>query len=360
MTKQNSSLSEIDLNKSFQTLIEHPFTAIQLVDKEKFHTGLFGFACKIIPNFFSKLIESEEGFQSAELTPIYEKESIDLIIKNESEIIAVFEMKLKTTVHNSGKTDISQCSSIKKKIDLLSKKQKFSKPPLFYLVTLFETKECKEDGWKNITYKKIAETLNENLPLVEKKIDKRHYALISLWLEYLNELVMISHCVSNAGLEAIDFKNLETSLDKIKLKGIFEDYRANLIINHSSISQFKAKEDFNLKTANTHGNGLLDLVLTKNDFDFGLQWQGNVLKLFAVPKIEKSKKGSTIRKKRDTFLSDLAEFYYKNQNVKFKFNRDGHFRSITIKDNWSFFSDLEIKIKELVEIMNFLKKFDPK
>jgi hypothetical protein len=367
MTKQNLSLSEIDLNKSFQTLIEHPYTAIQLVDKEKFHTGLFGFTCKTIPGFFFKLIDPDQSFQPTQLKIIFEHNSVDLTIKNEDEEIAVFEMKLKTTLHKKGKKDISQLEDIA---------NKHPKPTKLFLVTLFDTKfdpnVDPEKRWRNITYKEIAELLAETLDKLllgaTEGNEQRHYTLISLWLEYLNELVKISDCVSNAGLEAIDFENLETSLDKIKLKGIFEDYRANQVLNLLSIWEIKAKIGFTLKTDNSHGNGLLDVAIIKSGYRFGLQWQGIGLKLFAqVESDDKSLEQKDVKtpKQRDEFLKKLGEYLQNkyDSNITVKLNKEKKevkFRSITIKKDWSFFSDLNKSFDEILKIMNIISNFDSK
>ncbi len=363
MKEQNSSCNGSDLKQSFNELIEHPYTAMGLVDREKFHTGLLGYTCKSIPPFLSKLIDNDQLSGYHQLTAIFEQDSIDLIIENGDEQIAVFEMKLKTTVHNSGKKDISQLVAISEKIEKKNKKKNTTTPP-FRLVTLFGQKEDLPKGWKNITYKEISKKLDETLAELDKQkisIDKNTKALITLWLGYLKKIVEISDCVLNAGsksIESIDRKEFEDLLTKIKLKGIFEDYRANMILKDDSISALMKKKDFMVKIDNSHGNGLLDLAFTNRyNHNFGIQWQANKLKLFAVP-IEKSEKNSTLRADRDAFLTKLADFYYNNtESLTGKLNKDGHFRSITIEENWSFFDDLEKKAVEILKIMNKLDAF---
>ncbi|MFZ4582703.1 MAG: hypothetical protein ACOYM7_08625 [Paludibacter sp.] len=352
MTNQ-VSLDIKKLDDSFKLLINHPYTAMQLVDKEKFHTGLFGFTCKIIPVFLYKLIGVDH---SGKIETIFEQESVDLIVKIGKEMIAVFEMKLKTTVHNKSGTTINQLEATSVKIQ---KKAKDKVTPLF-LVTLFETDEGEKWGWKNITYKKIADTLYEILEVPPSNIDKDYIALISLWHKYLNALVEISTYVFNAGNESIEFENLENPLEKIKLKGIFEDYRANRVLKLIPNTEDKETKKHYLKTDNSHGHGLLDVALLDYEYRFGLQWQRNVLKLFAEL-ISPDKN----QEDRDRFLKKLGGYLKKeyDQNINVILNQENKevkFRSITIKGNWSFFSNLNGSSNELKNILIHLKKFDPK
>ena len=63
--------NEQTIKTAINYLKEHPFTVIQLSDKEKFHTGMFCFTLNKYPSLFKTIFELEGkgGFQDLGETP---------------------------------------------------------------------------------------------------------------------------------------------------------------------------------------------------------------------------------------------------------------------------------------------------
>ena len=173
-----------DIIKAFENLIDHPFTIIQMSDREKFHTGLLQYALKEYPQLY-KLIFDIDGEFKSEL----EFKSIDLYIyessTNKKKPYVLVESKFKTGLHFS-KTKNGEVKQIQKYAD------KYKSASKGYLISLFpESENLKINDHEFIKeYKNISFTgdILTVLELILEGDSKEEYQFLDLCVSYLKEL----------------------------------------------------------------------------------------------------------------------------------------------------------------------------
>ena len=157
-------------------------------------------------------------------------------------------------------------------------------------------------------------------------------------------------------LNLIAIENLKIGLQKLRLKGVFQQYRMNLV--KEKVDKLMNSEKISKgKLGNTHGNAFLhhEIIFGKNDFNFekyGIQWQNGKLKFY----IELKNKGNKIER-RDSALKEIGTFLHDNffkENVLPKnVNRNGKFKSFNIAEVEEF-SDLNILPNKMADSLNYL------
>jgi len=347
------------------SLIKHPFTSIQLSDKEKFHTGMLkimldtigepAYAC-VFGNEFTKELYSNNG------TPLIllEQGSIDMVIKKslknveKNTIFAIIESKFKTGLHYS---------KVKGEYRDQLTKYAYSKTGLKakdgFVISLF--KENEEDlKIENIPAQKVPKLkiykplqfigfdfiflqkeiiryneLNKDKPGVLDQV-----ALIKMWLNYLKNLSEVVNFFVEKKFKDISNDNFENDLKKIKLKGVFERYRLKLIekkLLEKINTQEQLKESLkrgasfeNIPNAennfiiikNTNGNESLLLALNSEEghkkFYYGIEWQAGSVKVFIKWNLsslnEINQVSDELKQKREEALIFLIEKL--EQNLK--------------------------------------------
>ena len=318
------------MNMSFKGLQEHPFTYIQLSDKEKFHTGML----KLLLDVF-KSLEKEHGLWHVDSKDysnfeyVLEEESIDLYAK-EGEDETIVESKFKSGIHLSKVRIASQTKIVSQLAKYVHKKPEAKNG---VVVSLFPEREQDLDvkdwlqelnaeseinDFKNIQF---TETVHNRLVdlLSELESDKSSrgkiepngegkIALLQLWKSYLRDLKEFVDYFEGhqKDLRRIEQSNFGVTLESIKLKGIFERQRM-IQIQQKVYELIKDKERRLLelfeyesdhkavgRIDNTHGNALLHIAIppvVENEIlqDFGLQWQNNSLKFFIQRKNRNTK-----------------------------------------------------------------------
>ena len=306
------------LQGHFEGLQNHPFTDIQLSDKEKFHTGML----KLLLDVF-KSLELEHGLWEvnskdySNFEYVLEKNSIDLYAKEGGEETIV-ESKFKSGLHLS-KVNGERVSQLAKYVKSRPEAKNGVVVSLFpeperdlqveeWLLKLKVESEIKE--FKNIQFTESVHTrLDELLSLLESdknfkgKIepkDAEKISLLKLWNSYLCHLKKLvdyfeEHGEDLCGIDQPDI--FKVNLERIKLKGIFERQRmiqvqkkVNDSIENEEISLLESLKKENDHGSigiidNTHGNALIHIAIpsvVENEIllDFGLQWQNNSLKFF--------------------------------------------------------------------------------
>ena len=357
-----------DIIKAFENLIDHPFTIIQMSDREKFHTGLLQYALKEYPQLY-KLIFDIDGEFKSEL----EFKSIDLYIyessTNKKKPYVLVESKFKTGLHFS-KTKNGEVKQIQKYAD------KYKGASKGYLISLFpESENLKINDHEFIKeYKNISFTGNI-LTVLESILEgdsKEEYLLLDLWVSYLKELTIIIDFIKQQQLESLNLniynnnKDFEYYSDKLKLSGLFENYRLNLIneeINEAikqekKVICFKKKNyEYFSRIDNTRGNALLHYEKKfKNppheDFiSYGIQWQTDKIKFYIRSKNKK------VNKIRDEYLSKFGKMLQDKvfpNGIDLKLNPNGKFKSISIHEH-SMFDDLTEIPNKIIELLNCLE-----
>jgi hypothetical protein len=357
----------------------HPFTQIQLSDKEKFHTGMLSYALNNHPSLFESIfmLGSENYVASVE------EDSIDLLIRekvdeNEGKgnLKLIVESKFKTGLHKS-KTPKNNKPIYGDKVNQLVKMQ-LSNPGLggddysgYYLLSLFPEKLM--DGIHLIRPNKLVSIQFTNTVLDE--LDKvnanaNNDALIPLWIDYLKNLkVLVDYFIENE-MNCINLKNLDSDislsglLKDIKLNGVFESYRYGLVqqkveeklsdeIKKSLMKSCNNRNELEQvgELFNSHGNGGLHyaLAMEEKTKSFGIQWQG-ALKLFIETSNPSSKNG----------VSEICKILNFERTVKkndaLKDPSSGKFSSLTSKDNWDIYGNLFDKPEEIVEYLESLNQ----
>jgi PD-(D/E)XK nuclease superfamily len=338
----------IDVDPLFENLKIHAFSEIGLADREKFHTGLLAHTLRQLQKNNTGLLETLIGkvwgdkaknkcANSENLQVFVEHQSIDLIVKIDGNICLFAEVKLKTTLSEN-------------------QLEKYSiRMPKAYgaLLVLFTPKEVA----KNVTVNSFPETIvdlfsgEDGGEFLKKNDDS--IILIRLWVDYLKSINSLACQFAKLELKEVQSKDsFKKSLQDIKLKGIFEWYRYNVVLS-KVLDAFENCKQCEFKTFNSNGNAGINFQFNSaSGFSYGLQWQANALKLFVID--NNYKKGSETPK-RDEFLHELGEKYGKKFNTNNKrMNRIGKFRSITV-ERWDVFSDVSGKPKELIERLKHLR-----
>lgn len=332
---------------SLACLEAHPFTVLSLSDREKFHTGLLAFAMNRYPNLIRQVFPGTGSLQNLGAFP--EERSIDLVVKSTLRDVAAAEIKLKTDLHDDQLNKINRLlpgtiAGIKAVVGLFQPVRK-------------EDRDWMRDNefrWLSLT-EEIPQFLR---PMTAAETDPDIAPLMRLWFTYLAELDVVRKYFSQRGAHEIEKREISESLCKIKLRGIFEAYRYNLVCQ-----DIKAGE---LQIGNTHGNAQIHipLELVRDSQNFGLQWQSGILKVF----IEIKATADKYRLHRDAELRALAtrvhEFILERgwrkdfEEKPEKLNKKGMFRSITIA-RWNCFDDLRDKGDKINILITYLRQNPP-
>ncbi len=393
------------------SLIKHPFTSIQLSDKEKFHTGMLkimldtigepAYAC-VFGNEFTKELYSNNG------TPLIllEQGSIDMVIKKlikdqKESIFAIIESKFKTGLHYS--KDKKTSSGYIDQLTKYAYSNDGLKAKYGFVISLFKEnkddlkiksipeKEPKIQKYKPLRFidfdfgflEKEISRLNKSNLLKPDILDKA--VLIRMWLDYLKCLSKVVNFFVEKKFEDVSDKNFENDLKKIKLKGVFERYRLKLIekellekINPqeqlkeslkrgASFENIPNAENNFIMIKNTNGNESLLLAINSEEgnekFYYGIEWQSGSVKVFI--KWNKNRINSDLKKKREEALILLIERLLPKleKNTVDKFikpnkkgelsHRDSVFKSITIIKK-SIFEDIQDISEKLFDIIGVI------
>ena len=345
--------------KILHNLVQNPFTSIHVIDKEKFHTGML----KLLLEYCQANKIEHKLFKNNTLHKLecdLETKSVDLLVTQVSytkEIhITIIEAKFKTGLH---------VTDYKNKVVSQIQKYAYTHPEASEGIVVSLFKESTDlsiekhefiKQFKNITFtNQVLDLINKALKHSNK--DSIHvYNLLVIWGNYLKDLKGIVNEFEKQKLNLIAIKNLKYNLQKLRLKGVFQQYRMNLVkekvdklINSEKISKGKL--------GNTHGNAFLhhEITFGKNDFNFekyGIQWQNGKLKFY----IELKNKGNKIER-RDSALKEIGTFLHDNffkENVLPKnVNRNGKFKSFNIAKVEEF-SDLNKLPNQMADSLNYL------
>lgn len=342
-------MSEVD-NEKIRGLTTHPFTLLSLSDREKFHTGFLAYCINLYGKEFAIRLFGDKGFSGVErVRAVTEVNGADLVVcvcdAINKEICgtqkkgcaprkhakAIVEVKLKTDLHSN-------------QLDRLASKEKFSGK---HLISLFKPIDSKEFH-KDFNFLYLRQIPNALEGFDKKNIGVEDATLVSMWSEYLLSLGKLVDKFTTKELGKID-DDVLIVLKKIKLNGIFQRYRFSLINNEFKHHSNKYLEndlgfgDLIIKTDinNTHGEALFEVCSQVTPiYRVGLQWQRNVVKLFA----EGDQKSDS---HRDDLLIRLSELAFDSDD---QMNKTGKFRSITIRKNWDVMGDISEKPKELFEL----------
>ena len=376
----------INLISALKKLKEHPYTQIQLSDREKFHTGML----KITLDVFQK--EAYEGIfgdkfanelynpEDSEIKTYLEENSVDLSIKKGKEVYAIIESKFKTGLHYSNYKNrrVSQLT----KYALNNPKTKHG-----FVVSLFpeqneDLKISPEEKTQIKVFKKRTYTddVLRFLKNTSSKLpDDPRVPLITLWTSYLKDLKIVvdEFEFKNIKLEGIsNNEDVKKLLSEVKLKGVFEGFRMSQVkqklegILDDTIKQdlqtgaqiWKKPDTENnyIILGNTHGNASLSLVMTDEhkSISYGIQWQSGIVKVFIQPEgknLEKWRKDNTWGKLRQEIFENLIALF-KNEwdEDEMKINKEGKFRSITVMKK-ELFTDISTMPRLLSEGIDFLK-----
>ena len=359
--------NEQTIKTAINYLKEHPFSVIQLSDKEKFHTGMLCFTLNKYPSLFKTIFELEgKGY-----TASVEENSVDLVVKQGKVIILIVESKFKTGLHKSKTPEphkekkgkfINQLEKIRLKHPKLDEKKGY------YLLSLLPVIEKDRFEFKGIQFTVIILKKLQELK-IGKEVIYEEDSLILLWIKYLKNLKVIvdyfieneMNCINLKKSENINYSSLSGLLKRIKLNGVFESYRYGLVqqkvedklsdiikklLRESSMSRNGIEQIGEL--FNSHGNAGLNYAFAIDDQKyFGIQWQG-VLKIFIVTREPSSKDGVSEICKYLRILSSTKN------NGEFKNPSKGLFSSVTIKDNWDIYGNINEMPNEIVDYLNKL------
>jgi len=342
------------VEKAFAELNCHPFTVIQMSDREKFHTGLLKYA----------LDEYEELYEifgvEGEFTSKLEYKSVDLIIRKNKIPYIIVESKFKTHVHNSKVKNGESISQLQKYannnhdamygfvISLFPEKNTFLKIKNHKYI----------DEYKNITF------TNEILNILIK-IKAVKNPLLKIWIDYLKNLKVIVDYVIESKLNSL-FDNFELHSDQLKLSGLFENYRLNLLSNKINKESVNGKFKLFGRIDNTRGNALFHFEKKfDNPFDvnfnaYGIQWQTDKIKFYIILDNINSKPSN---KKRIELLREIGvELQEKVLTIpKIKINeiinREGKFRSINIYKR-TMFDEINDMPKIICDLLNYLHEIN--
>ncbi len=377
----------INLENALKKLKEHPYTQIQLSDREKFHTGML----KITLDVFQK--EAYEGIfgdkfanelynpEDSEIKTYLEENSVDLSIKKGKEVYAIIESKFKTGLHYSNYKNrrVSQLT----KYALNNPKTKHG-----FVVSLFpeqneDLKISPEEKTQIKVFKKRTYTddVLRFLKNTSSKLpDDPRVPLITLWTNYLKDLKIVVDEFKSIKLKGIpNNEDVKKLLSEVKLKGVFEGFRMSQVKQElekelkekntiKQVLQTGAQiwkkldtENNYIILGNTHGNASLSLVMTDEhkSISYGIQWQAGIVKVFIQPEgknLEKWRKDNAWGKLRQEILKNLIELFESEwSGDKMKINKEGKFRSITVMEK-ELFTDISAMPELLSERIAFLKK----
>ena len=184
--------------------------------------------------------------------------------------------------------------------------------------------------------------------------------LLNLWKNYLTDLKILVDNFETKRLNSLNDNGLKNSLYKLKLKGVFQQYRMHLVKDKVDLMVEKLINSEKIskgKLGNTHGNALLhyEIMFGKNDFNFekyGVQWQNGNFKFFI--EVKNNSKKSNIR---DVVLKEIGTLlhdnFFKENALPKNVNRDGKFKSFNIAEVEEF-SDLNRLPNKMADSLNYL------
>lgn len=339
-----------DINASAAILCAHPFTLVGLSDREKFHTGMLAHTLR-------RLFETdrEAGLdlvralwgdvnsllplrQARTIDVVVEDRSVDLSIRADRQTLLFAEMKLKT-----GLADHQ-----------LEKYRKTHPAASGVVLGLF----CEDTGDSNTPSRKFPDILSQNLGsgLLERRFaESRDDAdiLIRIWADYLQHLALLGNEFETGQLLQIDQRrDFEAMLAALRIKGIFEAYRYRLIARELA----KLNCPVVGAAINTHGSAGLHFGI-EADMPFGLQWQGEIVKLFVEDRAYVKGVSAAMRDER---LLNLAARYLArfSHSAEVKLNKAGKFRSVTVHNQWNVFDDCAGRAEALMQGLSFLASPD--
>lgn len=346
------------MNSNLNSLIKHPFTSIQLADKEKFHTGML----KLLLEYSQANIIEHKLFKNNILHKPkcdLETNSVDLLV-TQANYTTIIEAKFKTGLH---------ATIYNNKIVSQIQKYAYTHPQanegivvsLFKEnndLNIFEHKNISK--FKNITFtNEILELLN-TICIIGSDISDPVLNLLNLWKNYLTDLKILVDNFETKRLNSLNDNGLKNSLYKLKLKGVFQQYRMHLVKDKVDLMVEKLINSEKIskgKLGNTHGNALLhyEIMFGKNDFNFekyGVQWQNGNFKFFI--EVKNNSKKSNIR---DVVLKEIGTLlhdnFFKENALPKNVNRDGKFKSFNIAEVEEF-SDLNRLPNKMADSLNYL------
>jgi hypothetical protein len=315
------------LDKAIEDLAHHPFTAMSLADREKFHTGLLAYAIRSFPEtLIPRLFGVQGPFQNIQV-PV-ERESIDLQVLDGSRVIAMAEVKLKSDLHG----------------DQLARYA--SKHPSALLVTVGLFPPVPVDGTRSLPKhlyltKEVRCAVSDAVAQHRNVLSPEENGLLSLWCSYLallDKLLPIGDEPEVPVSQAV-----RAALEHSKLSGIFERQRLARVMRDAKLLCQKEQPKYSLH--NTHGRALLDLKLeidADHEIFAGLQLQASSLKLFVSRGVSLSQDW---RSRRSAWLPQAARrvvesariaVFADSEKLPKESAPNGAFSSITIAtlDTW--------------------------
>lgn len=295
-----------NLDGAFRNIRKHPFTLISLSDREKFHTGMLAFTINQIdasvrPALLNALWGGEEtDYGAFERQPgplaFVEEKSVDLVVKLGGTIQLWAEVKFKTTLSDN------QLEKYQSKL-----------PPgaIGALFALFTGVEDIPVGFQEIAFHK--RIVDQKMKILEGLTDPDSRTLVRLWIEYLENIAILTEYLASCGTRPIIYSGFSNQLGELKLRGVFEHYRycllRRLIADRYQIAgRLKVPRTSQF---NSHGNAAIEHFFVEDEEDkavpdsrhlsFGLQLQAGALKLFVVAK------GGRDLEKRDQRLKLLLD-----------------------------------------------------
>ena len=359
---------------TIEKIKNHPFTFMQLADKEKFHTGMIAYAIKQYPKFVNILLSDGRNYLAGDKYKVLvEHESTDILIvdeycydepekypgKDKITPFAVIEVKFKSAMHSSKKNEevIPQLTKYEDKY------KKYN--PQFIYIYLFDEPEVQNQfgkTWRFIGYHDILTILGS----VHDRGVLGNEQIIGTWISYVESMVEFSKFIKNQALFSLKtaYQSNETIgayIGEIKMRGLVDHYRYSLFLNallkseklqspllsYPSKDEEKKKDCIYYKIDNTHGNGLIHFELYNGKTTSGIQWQSSSLKLYIHAD---SKKNSD----RDEELITLATKLF--GEAEHTLNKDGVFRSISILKelSWDIYDDQNDKVDIIADCLNKL------
>lgn len=352
---------------TIENLKRHPFSFMQLADKEKFHTGLIAYAIKSYPKFLNILMNDERNYNALPYEILIEHDSTDILIVDggdyhNKDIItpfAVIEVKFKSAMHSSKKNEETIPQLVK-----YEEKYKKHNPQFFYIYLIDEPEIQNQFSktWRFISYRDL-------ITMLEPSYGQGHEGdeqIVGVWLSYAKYMVEFTKFIKQQSLYSLKTAyqsndQIGDRIKEIKMNGMVEHYRYSLFLNnlinsnkvnspflsYHNNNEEKKKDSVYYKVDNTHGNGLLHFELFNGKNTFGIQWQSSSLKLYIHSETKNDPE-------RDENLRELAKGLFGEDD--YFLNRDGLFRSITILKqlSWDIYEEQNDKVDIISDCLNKL------
>lgn len=340
-----------DINKSFTNLRSNPYTLSSLADREKFHTGFLAACLNQYGTGLLSALCPSATFTVSQIHASVENKCVDLTVSHghPGHFLLAAEVKLKTDLSDENLERLAKDTRLQDAQKLLI--------GLFPPANAAHKQRIKELGIIPLPLANLPAIIR---PFWEASESGDTKDAIRIWLNYLDALGTVAQYFQNLKTAPVSDKSIIQELNHLKLKGIFERYRLSLVLDLLMQNGLSKLEGFTGYLHNTHGNTLLEIyrpIYTSRASKFGLQWQGNALKLFIEVKQESQ------RAARDEVLSricaDVVELYNRSGRSKLSFlklNQPGKFRSATIL-RWNIMhSSLDDKHIILLDVLRLLNR----